>query len=115
MIETHTYARKPFHVDAVQVTPENMNDLSAWCEGEIHNTGASNAGQGVNFIKVQVHRPLTERQTRAFVGDWILYAGSGFKVYTTKAFENSFEQGSTDTVVHEVPDAAETEDANEEE
>lgn len=46
---------------------------------------------GQLYIRVHVHRALNERQTKAFIGDWVLYAGTGFKVYSAKAFNNSFE------------------------
>ncbi len=100
MIETNKFVRKPFHVDAVQVTEENMSDVAQWCEGQIQESEKTKDGSSATFIKVWVHRPMTERQTRAFVGDWILYARSGFKVYTTKAFEKTFEQVGTETMMH---------------
>ena len=80
------YARKPFFVDAVQVTEENISDVAKWCNGKIV-TSESEA----TYIKVRVFRPAHELQTRAHVGDWVLGAGQGYKVYTQKAFENSFE------------------------
>lgn len=84
-VVTELYVRKPFEVEAVQVTEENLTDVADWCDGDIRHTADK-----VPFVKVQVARPLTTRQTRAFVGDWILYAGRGFKVYTAKAFEGAF-------------------------
>ncbi len=42
-------------------------------------------------ISVPVKRPLNRRQTTAFVGDWVLKANKGFKVYTDKAFKENFE------------------------
>lgn len=85
MIETQKYKRKSFDVDAVQVTSENMQDISEWCSGSVEEE------QNRTFVKVPVNRPLDERQTKAFPGDWVLQAGSGFKVYTGKAFGKSFE------------------------
>jgi hypothetical protein len=85
-IETTKFARKPFYVDAVQVTEQNISDVAKWCNGDIRKDN-----QKVDFIKVRVNRPLNERQTQAYVGDWVLYAGTGYKVYTPKAFEDSFE------------------------
>lgn len=99
MIALESYRRKPFEVLAVQVTEENMAEVSEWCNGEILKTG-----KGTPFIKVPVVRPSMVRQTRAFAGDWILYSGRGHKVYTVKAFENSFEKVSMATVVPEVVD-----------
>lgn len=84
MIETTRYVRKPFEVEAVEVTAENMAEVAAWCHGEI--LSETNG----NFIKVRVARVLNERQTKAYVGDWVLYAGTGFKVYTAKAFKKTF-------------------------
>lgn len=100
MIETHTFARLPFHVKAVQVTNDNMAEVAAWCQGEIkilvdEETNATKD----RWIKVKVRRPENERQTHAFVGDWVLFAGAGFKVYTNKAFEKSFEQVGQETTV----------------
>lgn len=81
------YVRKPFNVEAVQVTEENLQEIADWCNGELRQTA-----DGTPFVKVDVQRPLSTRQTRGFVGDWILFAGRGFKVYTQKAFEGSFEK-----------------------
>lgn len=94
------YTRKPFPVEAVQVTEENLNEVAKWCGGDIHTstkTLRNDAGEETGkiklpFIKVDVHRPLNDRQTKAFVGDWVLKSESGFKVYTLKAFDNSFQK-----------------------
>lgn len=85
-ISTDTFARKPFHVEAVQVTPENMADVAEWCEGTIHS-----GKDGARYIKVNVLRPLNARQTKAFVGDWVLAKNNAFKVYTESAFEKTFD------------------------
>lgn len=89
-MKTHKFARKPFYVDAVRVSEENIEEVAAWCQGEVlvdDNEGA--------YIKVRVHRPLTDRQTMAFIGDWVLGVSTGFKVYTPKAFDKSFEKVKT--------------------
>lgn len=85
------YSRNSFLVDAVRVTEENMAEVAEWCKGEIHDDAPErNPTQCSNYIKVHVDNPLTVRQTTAFVGDWVLYAGKGYKVYTNKAFVKSF-------------------------
>ncbi len=86
MIKTDKYARKPFLIDAVKVTSENIEEVAEWAMGEVRLTD-----KGDPYIHVRVHRPLTARQTKAFVGDWVLYANKGFKVYTEKAFHNTFD------------------------
>lgn len=85
-IQASKFVRKPFFVDAVLVTAENIRDVAEWCNGEVRIDDNSRA-----FIKVRVVRPLNERQTMAFVGDWVLYAGTGYKVYSSKAFVQVFE------------------------
>lgn len=99
-IKTEGYSRKPFHVDAVQVTAENLEEVAAWCAGEIRTSKKTIRNEETNeiverkeipFIKVDVHRPLNDRQTKAYPGDWVLLSDAGFKVYTQKAFENAFE------------------------
>lgn len=85
-METRRFTRKPFDVDAVQVTAENMDEVARWCQGNVVDNGRDD-----KHIKVRVIRVLSERQTQAFVTDWVLYAGTGYKVYTNRAFKNSFE------------------------
>lgn len=96
-METQKFTRKPFEIDAVQVTPENLEEVAAWCQGEILAGESEDTAQ--RHIKVRVHRPLNDRQTKAYPGDWVLYAGKGYKVYTDKAFKTSFQpspQGDSD-------------------
>ena len=85
MIETSKFARKPFEVEAVQVTTDNLEEVATWCKGELTTEGDT------KFIKVDVANFINERQTKAFVGDWVLYASNGYKVYTNKAFKKNFE------------------------
>jgi len=93
-VQTSSFVRKPFYVDALQVTEENMGEVASWCRGEIRRASARTIPTpmpAAKYIKVDVTRAQQERQTMAFVGDWILRLGSGYKVYTRKAFERSFE------------------------
>lgn len=88
-MQTQQFSRKPFYVDAVRVTPENMEEVAGWCKGTLVQEVVD--GTLKQYIKVDVRNPQTENQTRARVGDWVLIAGnSGFKVYTNKAFEMTF-------------------------
>ena len=97
-ITTTKYVRKPLYVEAVQVTIENLFLVSEWCQGEVRNyqdapLEKEQAGnqQLERYIHVRVHNPKNTRQTKAYVGDWILYTERGYKVYTQKAFRNSFD------------------------
>ncbi len=97
MIVTEKYVRKPLYVDVVQVTADNLVEIAQWCQGEIKNYSNQTltADQAVNqllerYIHVRVHNPKNARQTKAFVGDYLLYTERGYKVYTERAFKNSF-------------------------
>lgn len=84
-LKIEQFYRKSFPVDAVQVTETNIDAVAEWCRGSIHHDES-----GTKYIKVRVDNPLTTRQTQGFVGDWVLYAGKGYKVYRDRAFGKSF-------------------------
>lgn len=88
-IVTETYTRKPFEIEAIRVTDENMEDVAKWCGGEIQTTEI-----GKRYIKVDVIRPLNEKQTKAFVGDWALKVKTSFKIYKHTAFLHCFDKGT---------------------
>lgn len=94
-METKRYTRKSFDVDAIQVTAENIEEVARWCMGEVRFQERLPVDGGTTpvnrpYIAVRVFHPKNPRQTQAFIGDWVLYAGTGYKVYTPKAFEQSF-------------------------
>ena len=95
-LPTEFYNRKPFIVEAIQVTEENLQEIAAWCEGEVQSTFRpqkdTDEKESVDFVKVKVvNRARNDRQTRAYPGDWLLLSEVGFKVYTDRAFKNAFE------------------------
>lgn len=96
-IQTVRYLRKPLYVDAVKITPDNFVEVAAWCQGEIRRLENDAVVTEVKiiptecYVRVRVHNPKSPRQTQLRVGDWLLYTDRGYKVYTEKAFFNSFE------------------------
>jgi hypothetical protein len=80
------FIRKPFHVEAVQITEENILEVGAWCEGKVQ----THPKTGNRFVKVKVYRPISARQTMAFIGDWVIQSATGFKVYPDYAFQKYF-------------------------
>ncbi len=92
-IETQQFIRKPLYVDAVRITPVNFNEISTWCQGEQQYEPSDDPTKpGKKYIKVRVHNPKNIRQSKAFVGDWLLYTERGYKVYTNKAFHAAFDK-----------------------
>lgn len=90
MLEIGKFVRRPFEIDAVQVTEENIEQVARWCGGEVRTNREKK-----RYIKVRVVRPYNSRQSEAYADDWVLYAGTGYKVYTPRAFETSFEKASS--------------------
>lgn len=103
-METLKFVRKPFYVDAVRVTSANIADVAKWCGGVVRQAkpdGDIVQGRVPNkYIEVPVYLPMNDRQKMAFVGDWVLFAGKGYKVYTNPAFNKTFQAVSI-----EVPQA----------
>jgi hypothetical protein len=106
-VTTTQFLRKPLYVEAVRVTRENFDEVATWCQGEVQQDEIPGKGTGKKYIKVRVHNPKNPRQTKAMVGDWLLYTDRGYKIYTNKAFHTSFDEvqvvdepiGDDDTVV----------------
>jgi hypothetical protein len=89
MLNIEQYVRKPFYVEAVVVTAENMAEVAKWCGGEVLTE--KQGRRTVKYIKVPVARPMSEKQTKAFLKDRVLKADTGFKVYTEDAFNKCFD------------------------
>lgn len=87
-IQTQQFVRKPIYVDAVRVTKGNFQEVAEWCGGEIQ----TDRNTKKQFIRVRVNHPKVPRQTMAFVGDWVLYTETGYKIYTKNAFRSSFDE-----------------------
>lgn len=93
-VKTAKFVRKPFEVEAIQVTAENIEEVAVWCNGSVERLGEE--GKDDRYIHVRVHYPISPRQTKAFIGDWVLYSKNGFKCYNPKAFSNNFVQADQD-------------------
>ena len=110
MLKTEKYTRKPFIIEAVQVTEDNMEEVAVWCRGKVLTTNSQIAAglhkDPERYIQVEVQNPLNERQKRAFVNDWVLFANQGFKVYTPRAFERSFDLAFQESEKQSVPTPA---------
>ena len=99
-VAVEVWQRKPFFVEAVQVTEENIEAIAEWCNGRLTPIKKEGDGNNVRFIKVNVKNPMTARQTKAFVNDWVLRSGDSFKVYKHESFLKVFDK--TDLV--DIPD-----------
>lgn len=89
---TTRFESKPFFVDGVHVTADNMEQVAEWCGGEIRYATNPRTKAKDPYIHVPVIRPQHDRQTKAFVGDHVLFAMNSYKVYTDKAFTTKFQK-----------------------
>ena len=78
---------KPLYVEAVQVTSQNMVEVAEWCGGTVQT---SEEKRPRKYILVATVRPMQERQTWAFAGNWVLKTPQGYKIYTNNSFMNGF-------------------------
>jgi len=88
MLETLNYTRNPSDIEAVRVTRANMEDVASWCGAEVLTAGKA------KFIDVPVYKPQNDRLKKAFIGDFVVFDGRGFKVYMPKSFNASFRKKS---------------------
>lgn len=93
-MDIKTFDRKPFSVEAVQVTRENMREVAEWCGGTVETkvTPTKNGSKREKFVKVPTSKPMNEKQTQAFVSDWVLLSDKKFKVYIHRAFVHTFQE-----------------------
>lgn len=95
-MKTEKFTHKPFELEAVRVTEENFLDVASWTEGNPiipTETELETNPKLRKFVKLEkAHHPLTTRLTKAFVGDWVVhYPGKGYKIFTNRAFEKTFD------------------------
>lgn len=92
-VTTKQFMKKPLYVEAIRITRRNFPEVVEWCEGRVR-TERADAPQNANkkFIKIEAHNPINSRQTKAFIGDWVLKTERGFKVYTHVSFVQSFDE-----------------------
>ena len=98
-VAVEIWERRPFFVEAVRVTEENMETVAAWCSGRITSPKDE---EGNRYIKVHVKNPMNARQTKAFIGDCVLKSRDSFKVYNYESFLKVF----TKTGFTEIPEEA---------
>ena len=85
MTEFTMFTRKPFAVEAVQITEENIAELAPLV-GELQNK------DGELFIRLD--KRIVPNIHRAYVGWWITQMEDNLRCYSAKIFEDQFEAAS---------------------
>lgn len=81
-----TFVRKPFTVEAVEVTPENIEEI-AKLVGTLRTKE-----NGTPYI--QVDRRLVPNIYRVYPGFWMTKMGDNIRCYSKRVFEEQFIQTS---------------------
>lgn len=87
------FVRRPFDVNAVQVTPQNAAEIAAWCGGKVGQSDYKLAGfDGVKLDTVLVpgNGPNEGRDVQARIGSWVVELDGKFRVLRKKQFHEMF-------------------------
>lgn len=88
-METKKFTRKPFLVEGVRVTADNMPAVAEWCGGEIHSTPPQKGLQ--RYVRVPVVPGAKKMPfAHAFEGDWVVKMRMGFKVYSDRNMRKDY-------------------------
>jgi hypothetical protein len=84
----NTYTRKPFVVEAVEITDENIEDVAKMIgvEGEVREK------DGAQYIVVD--KRIVPNIHRASAGWWLTRMGDNLRCYSPKIFTEQFELAS---------------------
>ena len=87
-MEFTTYVRKPFVVEAIEVTDENIEQLAELI-GELRHKE-----NGAPYISV--NRRLVPNIFRVYPGFWVTKLGDNIRCYSSRIFTQQFVQSDTD-------------------
>lgn len=101
-MEFTEYIRKPFSVNGIEITEENMGEVAKL-------VGIVRRKDGVRFIALD--RRLVPNVTRAFAGWYLTSVGDKFRCYAPKLFRAQFMERTEaeDDWDHMLPDGVEPE------
>lgn len=83
-MEFNTFVRKPFKVEAVEITEDNIEELAEFI-GELREKD-----NGTPYI--QVDRRLVPNIFRVYPGFWMTRMGDNIRCYSKKIFNEQFTQ-----------------------
>lgn len=84
------FVRKPFTVDAVEVTKDNIEQLAE----ELKIGVIKNKEDGTPFI--QVDKRMVPNVYRVFPGYWVTKMGDNVRCYSKKVFHEQFIENTPD-------------------
>lgn len=94
-METTEYTRKPFTVNAVQVSLENVEQIAEWCGGTVEQVKTRLLGTETMLPCVKI--PIQSSDSKgsffkALLGMWVVERKNTFRVYKPNQFDATFEE-----------------------
>lgn len=91
-METQKYMRRPFAVEAVQVSPSNCDEIAKWCGGKIEQRPYKMLGfDGVMLPAIMVTES-DGKVVQARIGSFVVGMNGKFRVMRKKQFHDMFEK-----------------------
>lgn len=87
-----SFTRKPFTVDAIKVTDENMKEIAKLL-GQVKKEP-----NGTRYI--HVYKNKTRNVTKIYVGYWVTKMGNNFRAYSERVFNKEFVLNEESAVVN---------------
>lgn len=100
-METKLFTRKPFAVNAVQVTLQNIQEVAEWCNGtiEYRQTKMMNTTIDLPFIVLKGLSNTRGQDPEAAFGHWVVELKGKFRTYKPQQFDSTFEEVVSPTLV----------------
>lgn len=93
-MEIKQFTRKPFPVNAIQVTLQNVDDVAKWSGGtvELRPTKMMGTYTDLPVILLQGQGENRGKDFEAALGCWIVELKGSFRSYKPQQFEASFDE-----------------------
>lgn len=88
-MELITHIRKPFTVEAIEITEENIDEVAAII-GEVQTDASGNK-------YILINRKVVPNMTRASVGWYLTKMGDNYRCYSPKIFNEQFAEHEPNT------------------
>lgn len=92
------YFRRPFDVNAVEVTPDNAEQVAEWCGGTVAQGDYKHSKYKIQLpvVKVPGNGPHKGKTVDARIGYFVVEHNGSFRVYRPQQFEQTFHPYSND-------------------
>jgi hypothetical protein len=92
MLETEKFDRRPFTVNAIQVTQDNAEAVAKWCGGVLEMIDYKMLGVHAKLPAIKIEGTGTEtgKKFTAVLGMWIVQRKSSFRTYKHNTFKALF-------------------------